>query len=115
MLEDEFIDQRLCLGFKKSEIARATLQWCDRDLDRHPDLLRNYVENTSPVQLVDHGDDAIDTRHGKVIPGREGEAWFVDEFGGFGKLRLFEAPTSQLAGLFDTNPHRNRQRNRAIS
>jgi hypothetical protein len=115
VLEDEFIDQRLCLGFKKSEIARATLQWCDRDLDRHPDLLRNYVENTSPVQLVDHGDDAIDTRHGKVIPGREGEAWFVDEFGGFGKLRLFEAPTSQLAGLFDTNPHRNRQRNRAIS
>ena len=57
----------------------------------------------------------FDTRHGKVIPCREGEAWFVDEFGGFGKLRLFEAHTSQLAGLFDTNPHRNRQRNRAIS
>jgi hypothetical protein len=113
VLEDEFIDQRLCLGFKDATLAEATLRWCGRDLQRHPDLLRNYVENTSPVQLIDHGDDAIDTRHGKVIPGREGEAWFLDEFGGFGKVRLFAAPTAELARRFDTNPHRSRQRNRA--
>ena len=112
VLEDEFINQRLCLGFNEAALAKATLQWCDRDLDRHEDLLTNYVENTSPVQLVDHGDDAIDTRHGKVIAGREGEAWFLDEFGGFGKVRLFEAPSSTLAARYDTNPHRNRQRNR---
>ena len=111
VLEDEFIDQRLCLGFKDAGLAEATLRWCGRDLDRHPDLLRNYVENTSPVRLVEHGDDSIDTRHGKVIGGREGEAWFLDEFGGFGKLRLFEAPTARLAVRFDTNPQRARQRN----
>jgi hypothetical protein len=113
VLEDEFIDQRLCLGFKRSDIAKATLQWCDRDLDRHPELLANYVNNTSPVQLVDHGDDAIDDRYGKVIPGREGEAWFLDEFGGFGKVALFAAPTAALAARFDTNPHRARQRSQA--
>ena len=114
-LKHEFIDQRVCFGFKDAELARATLQWCGRDLDRHPDLLTNYVSNTSPVQLVDHGDDSIDTRHGKVIAGREGEAWFLDEFGGFGKFRAFEAPTAELAQRYDTNPHRNRRRNQARS
>jgi hypothetical protein len=113
VLEDEFIDQRLCLGFTDAALAEATLRWCGRDLDRHPDLLRNYVDNTSPVQLVDHGDDTIDTRHGSVIPGRHGEAWFLDEFGGFGKVRLFEAPTQQLAARFDTNPHRSARRHRS--
>ena len=63
--------------------------------------------------LVDHGDDAIDDRYGKVIPGREGEAWFLDEFGGFGKVALFAAPTAALAARFDTNPHRARQRSQA--
>ena len=106
VLEDEFIDQRLCLAFRDSGLARATLQWCGRDLDRHPELLRNYVENTSPVRLVDHGDEGIDTRYGTVIPGREGEAWFLDEFGGFGKVGLFEAPTAALAAALDTNPRR---------
>jgi hypothetical protein len=106
VLEVEFIDQRLCLAFRDATLARATLQWCGRDLDRHPELLRNYVENTSPVRLVDHGDDAIDTRYGTVIPGREGEAWFLDEFGGFGKVGLFSAPTAALAAALDTNPRR---------
>ena len=106
VLEDEFIDQRLCLAFRDSRLARATLEWCGRDLDRHPDLLRAYVENTSPVTLFDHGDDA-DNRHGTVIPGREGEAWFLDEFGGFGKVGLFGAPTAALAAALDTNPRRS--------
>ena len=112
VLEDEFIDQRLCLGFTDAALAEATLRWCGRDVDRHPDLLRNYVDNTSPVRLVDHGDDAVDARHGTVIAGREGEAWFLDEFGGFGKVRLFEAPTAALAQRFDTNPFRSRRRHR---
>jgi hypothetical protein len=106
VLEDEFIDQRLCLGFTDAALAEATLRWCGRDVDRHPDLLRNYLDNTSPVQLLDHGDDAVDARHGTVIAGREGEAWFLDEFGGFGKVRLFDAPTAALAQRFDTNPSR---------
>jgi hypothetical protein len=106
VLEDEFIDQRLCLAFRDSRLARATLQWCGRDLDRHPELLRNYVENTSPVRLVDHGEDGFDSRYGTVIPGREGEAWFLDEFGGFGKVGLFAAPTAALAAALDTNPRR---------
>jgi hypothetical protein len=112
VLEDEFIDQRLCLGFTDPALAEATLRWCGRDVDRHPDLLRNYVDNTSPVRLVDHGDDAVDARHGTVIAGREGEAWFLDEFGGFGKVRLFEAPTAALAQHFDTNPFRSGRRHR---
>ena len=62
--------------------------------------------------MANYGDDAIDSRHGKVIPGREGEAWVLDEFGGFGKVRLFAAPTAQLAELYDTNPQRERQRAR---
>ena len=113
VLEDEFIDQRLCMGFRQAGIAEATLRWCGRDVDRHPALLADYVSNTSPRQLMDHGDDAIDTRYGRVIPGREGEAWFLDEFGGFGKLQLFAAPTAELAAKFDTNPHRNRHRRAA--
>ena len=106
VLEDEFIDQRLCLAFKDSGLAAATLQWCGRDLDRHPELLRHYVENTSPVRRLEHGDDGIDTRYGTVIGGREGEAWFLDEFGGFGKVGLFAAPTAALAAALDTNPRR---------
>jgi hypothetical protein len=106
VLEDEFIDQRLCLAFKDSRLARATLEWCGRDLDRHPELLRNYVEHTSPVRLADHGADGIDTAYGAVVAGREGEAWFLDEFGGFGKVGLFAAPTPALAAALDTNPRR---------
>ena len=112
VLEDEFIDQRLCLGFKDAGLAAATLSWCGRDVDRHPELLADYVNNTSPVQLMDYGDDAINTGHGKVVAGRQGEAWYLDEFGGFGKVRLFCAPTARLARQYDTNPHRNRQRSR---
>ena len=110
VLEDEFIDQRLCLGFRDAGLAAATLRWCGRDVDRHPELLADYVTNTSPMQVMDHGDDAVDNGHGKVVPGRHGEAWYLDEFGGFGKLRLFSAPTAQLARQYDTNPHRNRRR-----
>jgi len=106
VLEDEFIDQRLCLAFKDSRLARATLAWCGRDLDRRPELLRHYVENTSPARLTDHDQDVIDNRYGAVIPGREGEAWFLDEFGGFGKVGLFAAPTAALAAALDTNPRR---------
>ena len=108
VLEDEFLDQRLCLGFSQASIAEATLRWCGRDVDRHPQLLADYVHNTSPRQLGDT--DGADGRYGRVIPGREGEAWFLDEFGGFGKLRLFAAPTPELAARFDTNPYRNRLR-----
>jgi hypothetical protein len=45
-----------------------------------------------------------------VIPGREGEGWLLDEFGGWGKVRLFSAPTGELAELYDTNPQRKRAR-----
>ncbi|MUL78779.1 ATP-binding protein [Mycolicibacterium sp. CBMA 226] len=112
ILEDEFIEQRICLGFKFSDIAEATLRWCGRDVDRHPKLLADYVTNTSPTQAPNYGDDAIDSRHGKVIPGRHGEAWVLDEFGGWGKVRLYQAPNAALATRYDTNPARHRQRMR---
>jgi hypothetical protein len=110
VLEDEFIEQRLCLGFKTGAIAEDTLRWCGRDLERHPALLSDYVNNTSPAATPNYGDDSIDSRHGKVIPGREGEAWLLDEFAGWGKVRLFDAPTPELARLYDTNPRRKRMR-----
>jgi len=110
VLEDEFLEQRICLGFKDAGIAEDTLRWCHRDLVRHPALLTDYTTNTSPAAIPDYGDDAIDSRHGKVIPGREGEAWMLDEFGGWGKVRLFRAPTRELAEAYDTNPQRRRAR-----
>ena len=112
VLEDEFIEQRICLGFKTAAIAEDTLLWCGRDLDRHPALLTDYITNTSPAMVINHGDDAIDSRHGRVIPGRHGEAWVLDEFGGWGKVRLFPAPTRELEELYDTNPLRERVRQR---
>jgi AAA-like domain len=112
VLEDEFIEQRICLGFKTAAIAEDTLLWCGRDLDRHPALLTDYISNTSPAMVINHGDDAIDSRHGRVIPGRHGEAWVLDEFGGWGKVRLFAAPTRELEELYDTNPLRERVRQR---
>jgi hypothetical protein len=111
-LEDEFIEQRILLGFKEANIAEDTLLWCGRDLERHPKLLSDYVTNTSPAQVSNYGDDSIDSSHGRVIPGREGEAWVLDEFGGWGKVRLFSAPTAELAELYDTNPQRERLRAR---
>jgi hypothetical protein len=60
--------------------------------------------------VTNYGDDSIDSSHGKVIAGREGEAWVLDEFGGWGKVRLFSAPTAELAELYDTNPQRERPR-----
>lgn len=107
VLEDEFIDQRLCLAFRDTRLAKATLEWCGRDLDRHPELLRAYADNTSPVTLIDHSADIAESRYGSVIPGREGEAWYLDEFGGFGKVGLFGAPTADLAAALDTNPRRS--------
>ena len=112
VLEDEFIEQRICLGFKTARAAEDTLLWCDRDLDRHPALLTDYLSNTSPAMVMNYGDDAIDSRHGRVVPGRHGEAWVLDEFGGWGKVRLFAAPTAELAELYDTNPLRQRLRQR---
>ncbi|MDQ2638391.1 MAG: ATP-binding protein [Actinomycetota bacterium] len=114
VLEDEYIDQRILLGFKEAKIAEDTLLWCGRDLDRHPKLKDDYVSNTSPAQVANYGDDSIDSRHGRVIPGREGEAWVLDEFGGFGKVRLFAPPNAELAELYDTNPYRARQRTRGV-
>jgi hypothetical protein len=113
VLEDEYIEQRICLGFKESQIAEDTLRWCGRDLERHPGLLTDYVSNTSPARVLNYGDDAIDAGHGRVIAGREGEAWVLDEFGGWGKVRLFAAPTRELAEQYDTNPARARRRTRA--
>jgi len=58
-----------------------------RDTEKEArDYLNHYV--------VDHGDDAVDTRHGRVIPGREGEA--------IGALNLFHhqpriLPAEELA------------------
>jgi len=112
VLEDHFIEQRICLGFKTAAIAEDTLLWCDRDLERHPMLLTDYINNTSPAMVMNYGDDAIDSRHGRVIPGRHGEAWVLDEFGGWGKVRLFAGPTAELAELYDTNPQRERLRQR---
>lgn len=115
VLEDEYIDQRLLLGFKTAEMCEDTLLWCGRDLARHPKLLLDYVTNTSPAMVINHGDDAIDSRHGKVVPGREGEAWMLDEFGGWGKVRLFKAPNAAMAAAYDTNPVRQRARQRAAT
>jgi hypothetical protein len=112
VLEDQFIEQRILLGFRDAAIAEDTLLWCGRDLERHPKLLADYVTNTSPAHVAHYGDDSIDSRHGKVVAGREGEAWVLDEFGGFGKVRLFSAPTAELAELYDTNPQRERLRSR---
>jgi hypothetical protein len=72
-LEDEFIEQRILLGFKEANIAEDTPLWCGRDLERHPKLLNDYVTNTNPAQVSNYGDDSIDSSHGRVIPGREGE------------------------------------------
>ena len=98
VLEDEFIEQRICLGFKDATIAEDTLRWCNRDLERHPgatDRLRHQHQPGAGDATM--ATTAIDSRHGKVIPGREGEAWVLDEFGGWGKVRLFSAPTRELA------------------
>jgi len=71
----EFITQKLNFGFKDSKMARTVLeQWCGRDLDRHPDLMRQYAHDTSPVMRVNRRNRTRAHLHGTVIPGREGEA-----------------------------------------
>lgn len=100
----EFITQRLLFGFKSSKMAQAALQWCDRDIERHPDLLRDYVKNTSPVIRGSRRNRRTARQHGRVIPGREGEAWWLDEIGNFGKIRAFTHPNPKVQAQFDTNP-----------
>ena len=100
----EFLTQRLNFGFKDSGMARDVLQWCGRDLDRHPDLLRHYIQDTSPVMRSNRRNRRLAHLHGRVIPGREGEAWLLDEVGNFGKLRAFTHPDPRVHALFDTNP-----------
>ncbi|WP_441964659.1 ATP-binding protein [Mycolicibacterium houstonense] len=101
----EFVTQKLNFGFKDPKMARLVLEeWCGRDLDRHPDLLRQYAQETSPVMRVSRRNRARAHLHGTVIPGREGEAWFLDETDNFGKIRAFTHPDPQLQKLFDTNP-----------
>jgi hypothetical protein len=101
----EFITQKLNFGFKDSTMARTVLEeWCGRDLDRHPDLMRQYAHDTSPVMRVNRRNRARAHLHGTVIPGREGEAWLLDETDDFGKIRAFTHPDPRVQALFDTNP-----------
>jgi hypothetical protein len=101
----EFITQKLNFGFKDSKMARTVLEeWCGRDLDRHPDLMRQYAHDTSPVMRVNRRNRTKAHLHGIVIPGREGEAWLLDETDDFGKIRAFTHPDPTVQALFDTNP-----------
>ncbi|WP_276823885.1 ATP-binding protein [Mycolicibacterium mageritense] len=101
----EFVTQKLNFGFKNAEMARTVLaEWCGRDLERHEDLLRQYAQETSPVQRVNRRNRARAHLHGTVIRGREGEAWFLDEADDFGKIRALMHPDPQVQKLFDTNP-----------
>ncbi len=112
VLEDEFIEQRILLGFKEASIAEDTLRWCGRDLERHPKLLTDYVTQTSPSQIANYGDDSIDSNHGKVIAGREGEAWVLERIRRFRQGTAVRRTHRRAAQLYDTNPHRARQRAR---
>lgn len=100
----EFITQQLNFGFKDSDVARAHLEACGRDLDRHPDLLRQYVKDTSPVHRTNRRNRSVAHLHGRVIPGREGEFWLCDEVGNFGKGRAFTHPDPRYQAAFDSNP-----------
>ena len=106
VLEDEFIDQRLCLAFKDSRLARATLAVVRARPGPPPGAAAQLRGEHQPgaADRPRRGRDRH--RYGTVIPGREGEAWFLDEFGGFGKVGLFAAPTAALAAALDTNPRR---------
>ncbi|MGD9620633.1 MAG: ATP-binding protein [Mycolicibacterium sp.] len=101
----EFVTQKLNFGFKDAGMARTVLEeWCGRDLDRHPDLLRQYAQDTSPVMRVNRRNRTRAHLHGSVIAGREGEAWLLDETDDFGKIRAFTHPDPGVQALFDTNP-----------
>jgi AAA-like domain len=100
----EFITQKLNFGFKSAKMARHVLEWCGRDLDRHPDLLRQYAQDTSPVMRVNRRNRQRAHLHGTVIPGKEGQAWLLDEVDNFGKLQCFTHPDPAVQAQFDTNP-----------
>ncbi|MBN7567161.1 ATP-binding protein [Mycobacteroides abscessus subsp. massiliense] len=100
----EFITQRLNFGFKDPDMARAVLEWCKRDLDRHPDLLKQYAKDTSPVVRANRRNKRRAHLNGTVMQGRQGEAWLLDELDNFGKLRSFIHPDPVVQATFDTNP-----------
>lgn len=100
----EFITQRLNYGYKDEDMAREVLQWCKRDLDRHPDLLKQYAKDTSPVVRANRRNKKRAHLNGTVIEGRQGEAWLLDELDNFGKLRAFIHPDPRVQATFDTNP-----------
>lgn len=101
----EFVTQKMNFGFKSGKMARQVLEeWCGRDLDRHPDLLRQYTHDTSPVMRVNRRNRRLAHLHGMVVPGKEGQAWLLDEVDNFGKLQCLMHPDPLVQAHFDTNP-----------
>jgi hypothetical protein len=113
-LKHEFIDQRVCFGFKDAELARATLQWCGRDLNRHPDLLTNYVSNTGQFSssiTVTTGSTPATARSSRAAKAKRGSSTSSAASASSARLSAHR----RAAQRHDTNPHRNRRRNQARS
>ena len=109
----EFVTQTILTRFDDDAVAKEHLErFMGITADEYPDVVRRFIDDTSPPMLNDTIDMAFDAedfdvqmaRFGKTVPGREGECFFRDEFRRVGSGKLFQAPTADLVAALNTNP-----------
>ena len=113
VLEDEFADQRLCLGSSdltspKQPCSGVTATWTDR----HPGCWPTTSTTPARAQLVDHGDDAIDDRYGRWSPAARAKRGSSTSSVASARWRCLQ-PRPQHWPPASTPTHRARQRSQA--
>lgn len=84
----DLIPIRIVMRHRDEGLARRSLAWLGIDPDANPHIVRDLTRNTSPK-----GPD------GRVIPGREGEAYLRDARKAIGRIRILgpSSPTRRTA------------------
>jgi AAA-like domain len=108
LMGDEFVTQQVILPFEKEGIARAVAASVGLPLQEYPEFQDFFLAKAAPSQMRDP--TAFDedlTEEGTLSQGRgdlEGRAFFVDEFGRLGSIRVAREPDEALHRAYDTTP-----------
>lgn len=106
---DEFIRQKVITRTENEDLASRMLAWGGISPKQYPEVVEDLRERTLPPDLRRSAaslygfDDDVDD-HGRPIPGREGEAYYIDEFGRVAKIQIFPEASESDRYAFDTSP-----------
>lgn len=89
----DLIPTRIVMRHRDEALAKRSLTWLGIDPDKNPHIVRDLCRNTSPK-----GPD------GKVIAGREGEAYLRDVRGAIGRIKVLGPSSPVRRAAMSTTP-----------